>query len=96
MVIISQEDNGRKGRFVLYADNLLAGEMAYTWAGTDKFIIDHTDVNPEHSGKGFGKMMLEKAVKFARENEVKILPLCPFAKATMLKNTEMQDVLFGK
>lgn len=95
MVRVSQEENGHKGRFVIHADDHFAGEMAYTWAGTDKFIIDHTDVNPEYSGKGFGKQMLEQAVAYARDHEVKILPLCPFAKATMLKHAEFQDVLFG-
>lgn len=70
--------------------------MTYSWAGKDKFIIDHTEVAPEFSGKGIGKKMLVKAVEYARENGIKIIPLCPFAKKMMLKDTELQDVLFGK
>jgi len=67
--------------------------MTYTWAGEDRFIIDHTEVEEAYNGKGVGKEMLIKAVEFARENNKKIIPLCPFAKATFQKNEDLQDVL---
>lgn len=35
-----------------------------------------------------------KSVAFAREQGVKILPLCPFAKAVFDKNEEIADVRF--
>ena len=68
--------------------------MTYSMAGTDKMIIDHTEVNPEFKGQGVGKKMVLAAVDFARANNIKIMPLCPFAKATFDKNFELQDVLF--
>jgi len=37
--------------------------------------------------------MLIKAVEFAREKGKKIIPLCPFAKATFQKNEDLRDVL---
>ncbi len=91
---IDQEDNGKKGRFVIYENNELAAEMTYTWAGTSKFIIDHTEVDEAFGGKGFGKHLVMKAVDFAREKNVKILPLCPFAKAVFDKIEEIQEVRF--
>ncbi|MCB9198199.1 MAG: N-acetyltransferase [Flavobacteriales bacterium] len=81
MIKITQEDDGSKGKFVLFENNDLVGEMTYTWAGTDKFIIDHTEVKPIYGGKGYGKILVQKGVEFARETGVKIIPLCPFAKA---------------
>lgn len=30
---IEREDNGKKGRFVIYEDDKEAGEMTFTWAG---------------------------------------------------------------
>lgn len=68
--------------------------MTYTWAGPTKFIIDHTDVNPDFKGKGIGKQMLMKAVEYARANQLKIMPLCPFAKSVFDKDPEIGDVLF--
>jgi predicted GNAT family acetyltransferase len=67
--------------------------MTYTWAGGERFIIDHTEVEEAYNGKGVGKEMLLAAVDFARKNNKKIIPLCPFAKASFQKSEELQDVL---
>lgn len=91
---IEQEDDGERGRFVIYENGVFAGEMTYTWAGEDKFIIDHTEVESKFEGKGFGKLLVMKAVEFARKKEVKILPLCPFALAVFNKDKAIQDVRF--
>lgn len=91
---IVQEDNGKKGRFILEADETFAGEMTYTWAGPTKLIIDHTGVEAGYEGKGFGKQLLEAAVAFARDNDVKILPLCPFAKKMMDRDDSLNDIRF--
>ena len=56
-------------------------------------IIDHTEVKTEYSGKGIGKQLVMAAVEFARSRNVKILPLCPFAKAIFGKIPEIRDVL---
>ena len=94
MTIIEREDNGKKGRFVIYEDAKEAGEMTYTWAGENKFIIDHTGVEEGFSGKGYGKQLVMKAVEFAREKEIKILPLCPYAKKVFDSDASLNDVRF--
>ena len=94
MTKVEHEQNERKGRFVIYEDAVFAGEMTYTWAGTTKFIIDHTGIEEGFNGKGCGKKLLEQAVAFAREQEVKILPLCPFAKAQFDKDKNLADVRY--
>ncbi|TYP71596.1 putative GNAT family acetyltransferase [Aquimarina intermedia] len=83
MTKIGREDNGKKGRFIIYENDKFAGEMTYTWAGKSKFIINHTGVEEQFSGKGFGKKLVMKSVEFARNNDLKILPLCPFAKKSI-------------
>ena len=94
MIRIDIEENERKGRFAIYDQDEFAGEMTYTWAGTSKFIIDHTFVEEKFRGKKYGQLMLAKAVEFAREKNVKILPLCPFAKAQFEKDSTIADVEF--
>lgn len=86
-----QADN--KGAFIAEENGVKAGEMTYSKAGAEMIIIDHTEVNPEFNGKGVGKQMVLAAVDYARETGIKILPLCPFAKATFDKNKDIQDVL---
>ena len=67
--------------------------MTFVFAGNDKIIIDHTEVNEGNNGKGFGKKMVAKAVEYAREKNIKIIPLCPFAKKVFDKTPEFRDVL---
>lgn len=93
MLEVNQINRETKGEFVATFDGKKAGLMTYSWAGADKIIIDHTEVEPAYNGKGVGKEMVYKAVEFARENSLKIIPLCPFAKATFEKNEEIRDVL---
>lgn len=90
---INHRKEENKGAFIATEDGAKAGEMTYSKAGDDKFIIDHTEVNPEFNGKGVGKQMVLSAVEYARANGIKILPLCPFAKATFDRDTNIQDVL---
>lgn len=70
-----------------------AGMMTYSIAGPELIIIDHTDVEPAFNGKGVGKDMLYKIVEMAREKNVKIIPLCPFASAMFKKLEDIRDVL---
>lgn len=67
-------------------------EMTYTLAGESMFIIDHTEVSEKLKGQGAGKKLVEASVSFARKLNVKILPLCPFAKNVFDKSPEYDDV----
>jgi uncharacterized protein len=90
---IRQSDNGLKGAFFIEQEGVLAAEMTYVWAGTDRIIIDHTDVVRALAGKNAGKQMVLKAVEFAREKGISIVPLCPFAISVFDRVPEIRDVL---
>ncbi len=96
MIEIQHSNDEKRGSFKASLDGNPAGLMTYTWAGEDRFIIDHTEVEAAYNGKGVGKEMLMAAVDFARKNNKAIIPLCPFAKATFQKHEELQDVLVNK
>ena len=93
MAEIKHQNNEKNGDFEIYEDGEKAGEMTYTWAGTDKFIIDHTGVDEPFNGKGYAKQLVYAGVEYAREKGIKEIPLCPYAKATIARNAELQDVL---
>ena len=90
---IGLELNDKNGFFYISLDGKQEAKMTFVFAGNDKIIIDHTEVNPDNNGKGFGKKMIIKAVEFARAKNIKIIPLCPFAKSVFDKNPEFRDVL---
>ena len=92
---IIQENEERRGQFKAIEEGKEAGVMTYTWAGSTKFIIDHTEVSPDFNGKGVGKKLVMASVEYARANNLKIIPLCPFAKSVFDKVEEIRDVLFS-
>jgi uncharacterized protein len=83
----------KNGFFSVEVAGKSEAKMTFVFAGEDKIIIDHTEVNPGNNGKGFGKKMVTQAVVMARERNLKIIPLCPFAKSVFDKTPEHRDVL---
>jgi len=88
---ITHKDDGKKGRWRAMEGDVEAGLMTYVWAGDDNFIIDHTIGNPDF--KGVGIKLLDEAVAYARQNNKKIIPLCPFAKKMFDRKEDIRDVL---
>lgn len=90
---IKHREIGSKGLFYIEEENEKLAEMTYSKAGDSLIIIDHTDVSEKLKGKGAGKQLVQAAVNYAREHAIKILPLCPFAKAMFDRTPEFGDVL---
>ncbi len=74
-------------------DDKEAGAIFYTSADETKMILHHTEVNDAYRGQGIGKIILMKIVEFARENNIKIIPRCPYAKSVFDKTESIRDVL---
>jgi len=90
---IKQKDDGTRGSFYIEVDGKKEAQSTYVWAAPDKIIIDHTEVSEALKGKNAGKQLVSKAVEFAREKNIKILPLCPFTAAVFRKTPDYKDVL---
>lgn len=90
---IQHETDGKKGAFYVEIEGERLAEMTYTAAGATKFIIDHTEVSDKLRGKGVGLQLVKASVAYAREHNLKIMPLCPFAKSVFDKKEELRDVL---
>ena len=93
MIEIKQIDQDTKGYFVASDSEHEAGRITYTFAGNSKIIIDHTEVSDAYRRQNIGKRILMEIVEYARENKIKIIPLCPFAKAIFEKVESIRDVL---
>jgi hypothetical protein len=89
---IRHEATGHRGAFVIERDGKRLAEMTYTVAGS-RVIIDHTTVDDALRGSGAGRQLVEAAVQWARAEDTKLLPLCPFAKSVFDKTPEYRDVL---
>ena len=92
---IQNKNNGKTGVFFIEYKGKEIGLMHYTLSGPGKMIIDHTEVNEAYEGKGLGRQLVKAGVVYAREHNVKILPLCPFAKKIFELTPDFGDVLFN-
>jgi uncharacterized protein len=90
-ILLKEQDT--KGSAMAHENGKNIGTMTYSIAGKELIIIDSTHVDPAYNGKGIGKQMLNKIVEMAREKNIKIIPLCPFAAAVFKKSEDIKDVL---
>jgi len=86
-------NKGLKSFYVGDSEENPLAEMVFTYEGKDILLIDHTFVSDELKGQSVGRQLLQKLVDWARKENKKIIPLCPFAKAEMMKNKDYVDVL---
>lgn len=89
---IIHKEYGREGVFNAVENGKQIGEMTYSWVGEDRIAIDHTGVSPAYEGQGVGKKMVMEAVEFAREKNIKIVPICPFVDALFTRDKNLSDV----
>ena len=79
-------------RSAAYKDGNLIGECEFD-VDENKWIIVHTGVRPAFEGQGIAKRLLKKVVEQARVRNVKIVPICSYARKVMEGKEEYKDVL---
>ncbi len=89
---IKHQLTGNKGSFYIEQDGVHVADMEYSKAGEHRIIISHTEVSEVLKGKGAGKQLVAAAVEYARKNNIRIMPLCPFARSVFEKVPEFGDV----
>jgi uncharacterized protein len=92
-MLIQHKLVGKKGMFYVGNDGAILAELVYTMPSPGKIIIEHTEVDDELHGKNVGYQLVDTAVEYARKQNIKIIPLCTFAKSVFNKRPEFRDVL---
>jgi predicted GNAT family acetyltransferase len=90
---IEHEDEPSKGAFYIQVAGERAAQMTYSRTNPSLIIIDHTEVHASLSGQGVGRKLLASLVDWVRRSGIKVIPLCPFAKAQFDKDESIRDVL---
>ena len=88
---ITIEHDAKAGRFFTQVDGHLClcdyrlreGVMAIT----------HTEVAPELEGQGIAAELVRAALAHAREQGLKVRPLCSYVQAYMRRHPEVQSLL---
>ena len=90
---IEHEEQKKKGAFYVDDNGDRVGELTYLRSGPGKITIDHTEVSEKFRGEGIGQDLVAAAVEMARENDLKIVPACPYAKKIIDETPAYKDVL---
>ena len=91
--MIVHNDKVRPRGFFYEIDGVKLGEMVYHMKDASTMVIEHTEVDDSLQGQGIGKKLLAHLVDFVRENNIKVIPECTYANATLKRMKEWQDVL---
>jgi predicted GNAT family acetyltransferase len=90
---VQHEVNGHRSAFFLEQGGARVAEMTMSRVNEHLVMIDHTEVSDTLRGQGAGRQLLDAAVAWARANQVKFVPVCPFARAQFDKDATLRDVL---
>jgi predicted GNAT family acetyltransferase len=71
--------DGKGGFYIDRGADIIARMEIEVRDGT--LIVFHTEVDESLKGQNIGKKLLEEMVNYARQNELKVFPYCPFVKA---------------
>jgi len=92
-MLIQHKLVGSKGMFYVGQDGAIVAELVYSKPSPDRMVIEHTEVDESLGGKGVGLQLVRTAVEYARTHQLKVVPLCPFAKSVFDRKEEFRDVL---
>jgi uncharacterized protein len=92
-VHVQHKQVGSKGLFYVGKDGSIEAELVYSADLPGRIVIEHTEVNGSLTGQGVGLQLVEAAVMYARKNNLKVVPMCSFAKKVFDKHEEWRDVL---
>lgn len=79
-------DNPTQSRLEIVEDQGIA-VLEYRLLG-DQFALIHTGVPKQFEGMGYGSALVQAAIQKARDENLRILPYCPYAKAWIEKHPE--------
>ncbi len=88
-------DDTQKGAFNLYAGEIKTGKMVVSIHDTE-LTVYHTEVDPEASGKGYAKLLLDEMVRYTREHGYKVIPLCPYVFAQFKRHPDEYNDIWKK
>ena len=84
-------DNPERRRFEIVLGDAVA--VAEYTLPKGMIMFSHTEVPPQHEGKGIATALIRAALAAARERGLKVVPLCPVFARYIKDHAEVQDLL---
>ena len=85
-------NNTHQHRFELETDGKFS-IVEYEKEDEKTLALIHTEVDPSLEGHGIGSKLVEGVLQYIEQNELKIVPLCPFVTAYLKRHPEWNRVV---
>ena len=85
-VSIEREELNGVHEFVLRIDGERHGYLEFTRPEVGLMRIEYVEVSPELRGTGLGRQLVEKAVDFAKDSKLRVVPICSYARAVITRD----------
>ena len=72
-------------------DGQVIAEISWTML-SDVMVMDHTFVSPDLRGQGVAKKLLDRAADYARENNLKMEPICSYVVTAFERYDDYNDL----
>lgn len=82
-VSIEREELNGVHEFVLRINGERLGFLEFTRPDAGMMRIEYVEVDPELRGSGVARQLVEKAVAFAKENQLRVVPICGYARSVI-------------
>lgn|SRR4029079_2023438 len=92
-VTIEREELNGANEFVLRIDGERLGFLEFTRPEVGVMRIEYVEVSPQLRGSGLGQQLVEKAVAFAKDTQLKVIPICSYARAVMQRDPSLSAAL---
>jgi predicted GNAT family acetyltransferase len=91
MISITWEaDEHGNGAFKASENDEIIGLMRANISGKIMTVL-HTEVDHLHEGKGIAHQLMDKMLVYARENQLRVIPRCPFVIAEFRKDPALYE-----
>lgn len=85
-VSIEREEVDGLHEFVLRLDGERYGALEYTRPEVGVMRIEYVEVVPEVRGTGLARQLVATAMAFAREHELRVIPICGYARSVIARD----------
>jgi uncharacterized protein len=92
-ITIEREELNGTHEFVLRVDGERLGFLEFTRPDVGVMRIEYVEVSPGLRGTGLGHELVEKAVAFATEAKLRVVPICSYARAVIQRDPVMSAAL---
>ena len=92
-ITIDHEELNGTQEFVLRIDGNRLGSLDFTRPDAGVMRIEYVEVAPDLRGTGLGRRLVQAAADWAREANLKVVPICGYARAVMTRDPAMSALM---